>query len=57
MLEGMIVLITGASAGFGEVAAKKFVSEGSKVIGTGRRKERLYELKKRVGRKFLPAGI
>jgi 3-hydroxy acid dehydrogenase/malonic semialdehyde reductase len=41
----MIILITGASAGFGQVTARKFVSEGSKVIGTGRRKDRLDKLK------------
>jgi 3-hydroxy acid dehydrogenase/malonic semialdehyde reductase len=57
MLEGMITLITGASAGFGEVAAKKFVTEGWKVIGTGRRKERLDELKNELGKSFYPLAF
>ncbi|PXA95447.1 NADP-dependent 3-hydroxy acid dehydrogenase, partial [Nostoc sp. 3335mG] len=34
-------LITGATAGFGEAAARAFVKAGWRVIGTGRRAERL----------------
>ena len=35
------VLITGATSGFGAAAAKKFISEGHRVVLTGRRDERL----------------
>ena len=35
------ILITGATAGFGEAAARKFVSGGWRAIGTGRRGDRL----------------
>ena len=31
------ILITGATAGFGEAAARKFVGGGWRAIGTGRR--------------------
>ena len=36
-----IALITGATAGFGNAIARRFVAEGWKVIVTGRRQERL----------------
>ena len=39
------VLITGATAGFGFATARRFLSEGHQVIATGRRQERLDELK------------
>lgn len=40
-----IVLITGATAGIGEACAIKFASAGYHLIITGRRSERLHELK------------
>ena len=40
-----IVLITGATSGFGEATATVFAKAGYKVIVTGRRKERLLDLK------------
>ncbi len=52
--EVMIVFITGASAGFGEAAAKKFIEDGAKVIGTGRRKDRLEKLRGELGSGFYP---
>ena len=39
-----IVMITGATAGFGKASAKKFGKNGYKVIITGRRKEKLDDL-------------
>ncbi len=39
-----IILVTGATAGFGYATAKKFAKDGYKVIITGRRKERLQEI-------------
>src|SRR5579875_3465135 len=50
----MTVFITGATAGFGKVTAQIFAKNGAKVIGTGRRRERLDELQKELGDKFLP---
>ncbi|MBC16141.1 MAG: NAD(P)-dependent oxidoreductase [Desulfovibrio sp.] len=39
------VLITGATAGFGKAMAERYAAEGWKIIVTGRRQERLDELK------------
>ena len=41
----MIVLVTGATAGFGAAIARRFVAEGHRVIAAGRRTERLAELR------------
>ena len=51
------ILITGATAGFGEAAARKFVSGGWRAIGTGRRGERLRKLQEELGDAFLPLEI
>jgi serine 3-dehydrogenase len=51
------ILITGASAGFGEAAARKFVHGGWRVIGTGRRGDRLRALQEELGDAFLPLEI
>src|SRR6185503_16696843 len=51
------ILITGATAGFGEAAARKFVSGGWRAIGTGRRGERLKALQDELGDNFLPLEI
>lgn len=51
----MIVLITGATAGFGLAIARVFVAEGARVIATGRRQERLDALVAELGAdKVLP---
>lgn len=42
-------LITGATAGFGRAAARRFVDAGWQVIATGRRAERLDELRAELG--------
>ena len=44
-----IIMITGATAGFGRATARKFAKNGYDVIITGRRKERLDELEKELG--------
>jgi len=51
------ILITGATAGFGEAAARKFVSGGWNAIGTGRRGDRLKRLQDELGDSFLPLEI
>ena len=51
------VLITGVTAGFGQAAARKFAGEGWRVIGTGRRGERLRELGNELGNRFLGLEI
>jgi serine 3-dehydrogenase len=51
------ILITGATAGFGEAAARKFVAGGWRAIGTGRRGERLKSLQEELGDSFLPLEI
>jgi serine 3-dehydrogenase len=51
------ILITGATAGFGEAAARKFVEGGWRAIGTGRRGDRLKKLQDELGDAFLPLEI
>lgn len=45
----MLVLVTGASAGFGEAIARRFVKEGHQVILIARREERLQKLQEELG--------
>ena len=45
----MIVLVTGATAGFGECITRRFIQQGHKVIATGRRQEPLQELTDELG--------
>lgn len=47
-----IVLITGATSGFGRACAEKFASEGYDVILNGRREERLVEIKAKLEKQF-----
>jgi serine 3-dehydrogenase len=51
------ILITGATAGFGAAAARRFVKEGWRVIGTGRRGDRLRALADELGDAFLPLEL
>ena len=51
------ILITGATAGFGEAAARKFVAGGWRAVGTGRRADRLRKLQDELGDAFLPLEI
>ena len=53
----MIVMITGASAGFGAAMARKFVQTGHRVIAAARRTERLDALAKELGENLLPVAL
>jgi 3-hydroxy acid dehydrogenase/malonic semialdehyde reductase len=48
------VLVTGATAGFGEAIARRMVKDGYRVIATGRRLDRLEALKAELGEALLP---
>lgn len=45
----LTVLVTGATSGFGAATARRFHAAGSKVILTGRREDRLAEMKTSLG--------
>jgi len=47
--EQLTVMVTGATAGFGEATTRRFVAEGHRVIATGRRRERLDALAAELG--------
>lgn len=49
-----VVLVTGASAGFGEAICRKLIADGYKVIGTARREDKLKALAAELGANFLP---
>jgi serine 3-dehydrogenase (NADP+) len=48
------IFITGVTAGIGAATARKFVSEGWQVVGTGRRRDRLDALAAELGDFFHP---
>lgn len=52
-----VMVVTGATAGIGEAAARRFAEGGWKVIGTGRRGQRLRKLQDELGERFLPLEI
>jgi serine 3-dehydrogenase len=51
------ILITGATSGFGLAAARRFAGGGWRVIGTGRRADRLKALQEELGEAFLPLEL
>ena len=53
----MLVMVTGASAGFGEAIARLFVEKGHTVIGTGRRSDKLQALQGELGERFIPLAF
>ncbi len=53
----MIVLVTGASSGFGAGIARKFVHAGHRVIAAARRTDRLAALGAELGDKLLPVAL
>jgi NADP-dependent 3-hydroxy acid dehydrogenase YdfG len=53
----MIVLVTGASAGFGEAMARRFAAGGHRVVATARRMDRLVRLNEELGDSLLPLAL
>lgn len=49
----MIVLVTGATAGFGATIARRFATAGHRIIAVGRREERLRSLADELGQEFV----
>nr|WP_257004279.1 glucose 1-dehydrogenase [Streptomyces sp. SA15] len=60
LLEGRTVMITGASSGIGEAAARLFAAQGAAVVLMARRKDRLHSLAEEIeatgGRALVTAG-
>jgi 3-hydroxy acid dehydrogenase / malonic semialdehyde reductase len=50
----MIAFVTGATVGFGAAIARRFLTAGDAVVGTGRRAEKLTDLKSEFGDRFHP---
>jgi 3-hydroxy acid dehydrogenase/malonic semialdehyde reductase len=54
----MILLVTGATAGFGRAIARRFAQDGARIIAAGRRGERLATLREELGaEKVLPLEL
>src|SRR5580692_10179880 len=52
-----IVLVTGASSGFGEAITRRFAAAGSRVVATARRSDRLKDLAAELGPRVLPVTL
>jgi 3-hydroxy acid dehydrogenase / malonic semialdehyde reductase len=53
----LTVLVTGASAGFGEAIARRFVRDGHRVIAAARRADKLAALRAELGEAVLPLAL
>lgn len=51
------IFISGATAGFGAATARRFIAEGWRVVGTGRRSERLDAMRAELGERFHGAAF
>ncbi|MGW9018531.1 SDR family NAD(P)-dependent oxidoreductase, partial [Priestia megaterium] len=47
-IQDKVVIITGASSGIGEAAAKELASKGAKLVLAARREDRLQQLQKEI---------
>jgi 3-hydroxy acid dehydrogenase/malonic semialdehyde reductase len=52
-----VVLVTGATAGFGAEMCRRFLAAGDRVIGTGRREARLAVMAREHPERFLPLAF
>lgn len=52
-----VVLVTGATSGLGAAIADRFAADGARIIGVGRRRERLEEMRRKWGERFLPVVL
>lgn len=50
----MNILITGVTSGFGLAMAKRLIKDNHTVIGTGRRADKLSDIKAELGEQFIP---
>ena len=50
------ILVTGASAGFGQRICRRLVADGYRVIGSARRIDKLQALQEELGEAFIPAN-
>lgn len=53
----LTAFVTGVTSGFGKALARRYVGAGAKVVGTGRRADRLDELKQELGANFHPVTL
>ena len=53
----LTLLVTGATAGFGNAIARRAVRDGHRVIAAGRRAERLHSLRDELGEAVLPLTL
>lgn len=53
----LTLLVTGATAGFGDAIARRFVRDGHRVIAAGRRADRLQALRDELGESVLPLTL
>src|SRR4029079_12164768 len=56
-LSGAVVLVTGASAGIGQVAAAKFAAKGARVLVHGRDSQRTHRVADEIGGRALIADL